>query len=424
LIQCWDRSALCSGVSQETFLRLGIQAVGLPPFLHERSILQLIGNPNDVTPVSARFLWRAVDDEQTPFLFTMRVSVIIPCFNEEQVITETYVRISAVLSSQAEIDYELVFVDDGSTDDTRAVLKGFAQTDARVNLITFSRNFGHQPAVSAGLRYCRGDLAVIIDADLQDPPEVIPEMIRQLVNTNSNVVYGVRKRRNGETFFKRATASLFYQALNKLSEVPLPIDAGDFRVLDRKIIDAFNGLKENNKYIRGLITWIGFKQTPFYYEREPRRAGATKYTLRKMVRFASTAVFYFSKKPLKIATTFGFLSVAAGLILSSYILLSKMVNPQYSVSGWTSIILLVIYFGGVQLLTIGILGHYIGSLFDEIKRRPEYIVDEAISVEWNALSREPVAFPISDHFQQSFGRAFLEAPKTESPSLMQTTVGR
>jgi dolichol-phosphate mannosyltransferase len=319
------------------------------------------------------------------------VSVIIPCFNEEAVLRDTYLRVTSVLEGRSEFQHELVFVDDGSADATARILQEIARRDPRVKVVRFSRNFGHQPAVSAGIRRCRGDLAVIIDADLQDPPEVIPEMIRQLVATESNMVYGVRNQRKGETIFKRATASIYYRFLSMLSEVPLPLNAGDFRVIDRKIINAFNSLQENNKYIRGLMSWMGFKQTPFYYDRDPRYAGETKYSLRRMLRFASTGIFYFSKKPLKIATTFGFSSVAAGLVLSLWILVNKLLVPQYIVSGWSSIILLTIYFGGVQLLTIGILGQYIGSLFDEVKRRPEYIVDEPVHRESDNAVLEQLA---------------------------------
>jgi polyisoprenyl-phosphate glycosyltransferase len=308
----------------------------------------------------------------------MLVSIIIPCFNEAKVIVETYEQLSAVLLDDDNLQYELLFVDDGSQDQTGLILRTLAQRDGRVRLISLSRNFGHQAAVSAGMRYCRGGIAAIIDADLQDPPKVIPEMIHQLLESKSEVVYGVRKRRHGETLFKRVTAKLFYLALNHLSEVPLPRDTGDFRVMDRKIIDAFNRLEEKNKYVRGLISWMGFKQTPFYYERNARFAGETKYTLRKMLRFASTGLFYFSKKPLKLATSFGALSMAAGFLVSGWILYGKLTNPNYLISGWTSIMLVVIYFGGVQLLTIGILGHYIGSLFDEVKKRPEYIVSEVV----------------------------------------------
>ena len=291
----------------------------------------------------------------------------------------TYEQVSTILVDRPSLEYEFIFVNDGSSDTTLEILKKLADVDDRVRILALSRNFGHQAAVSAGLRHARGELAVIIDADLQDPPQVIPDMIQQLVSTRSNVVYGVRKRRKGETVFKLVTAKLFYIVLNRLSEIPLPVNTGDFRVIDRKIIHAFNNLNENNKYIRGLISWIGFKQTPFYYERNPRHAGTTKYSVKRMMRFASTAIFYFSKKPLKIATAFGFLSVGVGLLLSAWVVYGKIVNPQYSVSGWTSVILMIIYFGGVQLLTIGILGHYIGSLFDEVKKRPEYIVAEEIN---------------------------------------------
>jgi glycosyltransferase involved in cell wall biosynthesis len=326
----------------------------------------------------------------------MLISVIIPCFNEEKVLQSTYQRISATLGKQEGMTYELLFVDDGSVDSTPAILKSLSEQDPKVTVIRFSRNFGHQPAVSAGMQHCRGDLAVIIDADLQDPPEIIPDMLRQLTAEKANVVYGVRKRRNGETWFKLITAKWFYLLLNKLSDVPIPPNAGDFRVVDRKVINAFNALPENTKYIRGLISWMGFKQIAFYYEREARFAGSTKYSLKKMIRFASTGIFYFSKKPLQIATAFGFLSFGAALVLSAWILFNKFTNPQYLVSGWSSIILVVIYFGGVQLLTIGILGQYIGNLFDEVKRRPEYIVDEIVK-----QGREPavksteVYFPLS-----------------------------
>ena len=311
----------------------------------------------------------------------MLVSIIIPCFNEALVIEETYRQLSTILAGDPSLDYEFLFVDDGSADATRSILAGLAARDRRIRVLSLSRNFGHQAAVSAGIRHARGDLAAIIDADLQDPPQVIPDMIRLLKETGSSVVYGVRQRRHGETAFKLVTARAFYHLLNRLSDFPLPMNTGDFRVIDRRIMDAFNHLNENNKYVRGLISWIGFKQTPFYYERHARFAGSTKYTLKKMIRFASIAIFYFSKKPLRMATTFGFLSVGAGLLLSAWILYHKLANPQYLISGWASVILMIIFFGGVQLLTIGILGQYIGSLFDEVKKRPEYIIAEEIHCE-------------------------------------------
>jgi dolichol-phosphate mannosyltransferase len=306
----------------------------------------------------------------------MLISVIIPCFNEEKVLQSTYSEISGVMLGCKELDYELIFINDGSTDSTQAILHGLAARDNRVRVISFSRNFGHQPAVSAGIKYCRGDLAVIIDADLQDPPQVIPDMIKALQDAGANCVYGVRKRRGGETVFKLVTAKFFYLFLNSVSEVPLPINTGDFRLIDRKIINSFNALGENNKYIRGLMSWVGFKQIPFYYERQPRFAGETKYTLKSMIRFASIAIFYFSKKPLKLATMFGFMSVGLGFLGAMFIVAGKLFKNQSLSIGWPSVMVTVIFFGGVQLLTIGILGQYIGSLFDEIKKRPEFIVGE------------------------------------------------
>lgn len=320
----------------------------------------------------------------------MLLSVIIPCFNEETVLRSTYSEISAALGASESLDYELIFVDDGSKDGTQAILKSLAAADKRVKVISFSRNFGHQPAVSAGLRYCQGDLAAIIDADLQDPPQIIPDMIKAMLAADANSVYGVRKKREGETFFKLATARIFYRLLNSLAESHLPANTGDFRIIDRKIINSFNGLSENNKYIRGLMSWIGYKQIPFYYERQPRFAGVTKYTFKRMLRFASIAIFYFSKKPLKLATMLGFAGVLGGLFLAIWIIYNKLHNPQQLIAGWPSVILTIVFFGGVQLITIGILGQYIGSLFDEIKKRPEFIISERINFGNSPPAAEPL----------------------------------
>jgi dolichol-phosphate mannosyltransferase len=309
----------------------------------------------------------------------MLVSVVIPCFNEEKVLQRTYDEVTGVLKDGDSLKYEFIFVNDGSFDGTLNILHQLAAADPKVKVISFSRNFGHQPAVSAGLKYCRGDLAAILDADLQDPPQIIPDMIKAMLAANANSVYGVRRKRQGETLFKLLTARYFYRFLNSLAEAHLPPNTGDFRVVDRKIIDCFNNLSENNKYIRGLMSWIGFRQIPFFYERQARFAGVTKYTLKRMVRLASIAIFYFSKKPLRLATTIGFAGVIGGLILAVWIMYNKFRHPEYLVAGWPSVILTIVFFGGVQLITIGILGQYIGSLFDEIKKRPEYIVAEEIN---------------------------------------------
>jgi dolichol-phosphate mannosyltransferase len=309
----------------------------------------------------------------------MLISIIIPSYNEEVVIAESYRRLSEVLEKVDNYSYELIFVNDGSVDKTFDILCDIAQKDHKVKVLNFSRNFGHQAAVTAGLKHCNGDLAVIIDADLQDPPEVIPQMIEVYEKENCNVVYGVRNKREGESFFKLFTAKVFYRLLNSLSDVNFPVDTGDFRLIDRNVINAFNGLREKNKYIRGLISWLGYKQCPVYYNREARFAGETKYPFRKMLRFASIGLFYFSKKPLKLATSVGFLSIIAGLVLAFWLFVNYIFNIGHVVSGWTSTIIIIIFFGGVQLLTIGVLGQYIGSLFDEVKNRPEYIVAEKIN---------------------------------------------
>ncbi|NLJ82421.1 MAG: glycosyltransferase family 2 protein [Bacteroidales bacterium] len=308
----------------------------------------------------------------------MLVSVIIPCYNEELVIQESYKRLTSVMDG-LEHTYELIFINDGSRDKTYEILHQLSQEDEKVKVLNFSRNFGHQCAVTAGINHCNGDAAVIIDSDLQDPPEVIVEMLKIMEEQQANVVYGVRKKRKGENWFKLVTAKYFYRFLNNLSDVKFPVDTGDFRLIDRKIIDIFNRMEEKNKYIRGIISWMGYKQLPCYYDRDERFAGETKYPLKKMLKFAMIGVFYFSKKPLKIATFTGFISVLIGVLYGIVALITKLIYPYSLVTGWTTLIILIIFFGGVQLITIGVLGQYIGNLFDEAKDRPEYIVDEKIN---------------------------------------------
>ncbi len=303
------------------------------------------------------------------------LAIIIPCYNEEAVIRTTYERMKSVINGLSYIT-SIIFINDGSVDNTLQILKSIASGDQCVKIINFSRNFGHQPAVTAGINHCQADLAIIIDADLQDPPEMIPDMLQTMENEKANVVYCVRKSRAGESKFKLWSAKTFYRTLNRLSEVKFPIDTGDFRLIDSHIIKEFNGLKEKGKYIRGLISWVGFKQVPFYYEREARFAGETKYPLKRMFALASKALLYFSKKPLLMATSLGFTAVAIGLVLALWYMFGKIFGYTNAESGFTSIMIIVIFFGGIQLLTIGVLGQYIGILFDEVKERPEYIVSE------------------------------------------------
>lgn len=309
-----------------------------------------------------------------------KLSVIVPCYNEQSVIPSTYKRLKNVLNGLG-YPSEVVFINDGSNDDTLHLLEKIASEDEIVSVISFSRNFGHQASVTAGIHNCTGDYAVIIDADLQDPPEIIPQMVQLALENNCNVVYGVRRMRKGETFFKKVTAKIFYRLLNFMSEVKMPVDTGDFRLIDLKVIETFKLFREKHKYIRGLISWIGFKQCPIYYDRDPRFAGETKYPIFKMLRFAAFGLLYFTKKPLKMATSLGFFSIFVAFFLLAYILISEIFYSEKIVSGWASLLTTVTFFGGVQLVTLGVLGEYIGSIFDEVKNRPEYIIENIIRKE-------------------------------------------
>ena len=304
-----------------------------------------------------------------------KLSIIIPCYNEEEVITESYKRTKTVLNTLT-CETEIIYINDGSSDKTYQLLNGIAENDNSIKVLHFSRNFGHQPAVSAGIHNCDADWAIIMDADLQDPPELIPAILQLREQEKANVVYCVRKSRINEGFFKRLSAKIFYRAINKMSEVQFPLDTGDFRLIDRKVMDQFCRFREHGKYIRGLVSWMGFHQVPFYFERKARLAGETKYPLKAMIQFGATALMYFSKKPLLIATGLGFLSVIVGILLALWFTFGKIYGFSNAETGWTSIMTTIIFFGGVQLLTIGVLGQYISVLFDEIKDRPEYIIDE------------------------------------------------
>jgi dolichol-phosphate mannosyltransferase len=313
-----------------------------------------------------------------------KLSIIIPCYNEEGSLSESYRRTKKALEALA-CATEIIYINDGSRDRTREILNQIAVVDTAVKVIHFSRNFGHQPAVSAGIKHCDADWAIIMDADLQDPPELIPEIMQLREKEQANSVYCVRRSREKESCFKRVSAKLFYRTMNRMSEVEFPLDTGDFRLIDRKIMNEFDRMHEHGKYIRGLVSWIGFKQIPFYYERKARIAGETKYPFRKMFGFATTALLYFSKKPLKLVVGLGFFAVVIGLVLGIWFTLGKIYGFSKAETGWTSTITIMIFFGGVQLLTIGIVGQYIGVLFDEIKNRPEYIVDEKRNFRDDAL---------------------------------------
>lgn len=308
-----------------------------------------------------------------------KISVVIPMYYEEEVVKECYSKMTEVLQKINEYDYELICVDDGSRDKTLRILEQLAVNDEKLKVISFTRNFGHQCAVAAGLKYASGDVVVIIDADLQDPPELIPEMLK-LWEQGNEVVYGKRKKREGESAFKLFTAKIFYKTLNALSDVDIPRDTGDFRLVDRKVIDVMNSMPEHNKFLRGLWGWIGFKQVPYEYERKERVAGKTKYPLKKMLKLASDGIIGFSTKPLKIVGLLGIISIFISIAILIYSLISYAYGLNNLTAGWTSIMVTITLFSGVQLFSIWIMSEYIGRIYDESKRRPEYIVEKLINI--------------------------------------------
>lgn len=309
-----------------------------------------------------------------------KVSVIIPMYYEEQVAQECYNRISKVLKELNNYIYEIIFINDGSKDKTLKILEDIASKDKNVKVISFSKNFGHQCAVTAGLKYVTGDAIVIIDADLQDPPELIPDMLKYWEQGNE-VIYGKRKKRKGESAFKLMTAKMFYKTLNALSDVEIPKDTGDFRLVDRKVIDVINNLPEHNKFLRGLFSWVGFKQMPYEYERQERFAGETKYPLKKMIKLASDGIISFSSKPLKLVGGIGIITIIISICILIYSLISYAFNLNELAPGWTSLMVAITLFSGVQLLSIWIMSEYISRIYDETKKRPEYIIDKKINME-------------------------------------------
>ena len=308
----------------------------------------------------------------------IKYSVVVPLYNEEDVLEETYNRLSAVMRQTKET-YELVFVNDGSRDRTAEIAAGLCDRDPHVKFIQFSRNFGHQIAISAGMDFAAGQAIIVIDADLQDPPEVILAMIREWKN-GYDVVYGKRLVRKGETFFKKATASMFYRLLRRMTSVDIPTDTGDFRLIDRKVCDVLKGLKEKNRFVRGLVSWAGFRQKSVEYVREERWAGETKYPLRKMVRFAIDGITSFSHKPLKVASYLG-MSLSFFSFIYLLVVLYQKVFTNTTITGWSSILAVNLLFNGIILMILGVMGEYIGRVYDESKGRPLYIVSATIGIE-------------------------------------------
>lgn len=300
-----------------------------------------------------------------------RYSIIIPMFNEEAVIQETYRRLKRVMGGIGE-PYELIFVNDGSTDHCAEMIEEYSHWDGSVRLIDLSRNFGHQVAITAGVDYAQGDAVVIIDADLQDPPELIPQMIFEW-KQGCEVVYAKRLKRHGESLFKRSTASLFYRILRHSTDISIPVDTGDFRLMDRKVCDQLRRLPEKNPFVRGLVSWVGFRQTAIEYERDERLAGETKYPLKRMIKLSLDGITSFSHKPLKLAGYLGGTLSAVGFLYLLYVLYLAIFTDS-AVKGWASVIGITLTFNGFVLLMLGILGEYVGRIYEESKGRPLYIV--------------------------------------------------
>ena len=300
------------------------------------------------------------------------LSVLIPVFNEELIVEECVKRLSAV--AQKTGPYELVFINDGSGDRTLELLLNEKKKNPSIKILNFSRNFGHQAAITAGMEHAQGEIAVIIDADLQDPPEMIPEMIRKW-KEGYDVVHGRRKRRMGETIFKTWTAAFFYRLLGKISNVSIPVDVGDFRLLSKRALQALIKLREHHRYLRGLVAWLGYKQTCVEYIRDERFAGETKFSLMKTIKFSIDGISSFSILPLRLSTFVGFFSSGFSFLYIFYALYAKFVLHDV-VPGWTAVVIGVFFLGGVQLICLGIMGEYIGMLHEESKARPLYLISE------------------------------------------------
>ncbi len=301
------------------------------------------------------------------------LSVVAPCYNEAASVQELYTRVSAASRSVVGSDYEIVLINDGSSDATWSAIRALVERDPRVVGVDLSRNHGHQLALSAGLTVCQGERILIIDADLQDPPELLPQMMAAM-DEGAEVVYGQRTDRAGESWFKTWSASIFYRVLRHLADVNIPPDTGDFRLMSRRALEILNSMPEQHRFIRGMVSWIGLDQRPLLYERHARFAGATKYPLRKMVRFAIDAITGFSIRPLRMAVYFGMLFGLGGLATLIYILYGWATNQ--TVQGWTSLMTVILLLGSVQLFVTGVFGEYLGRLYLESKRRPLFVIRE------------------------------------------------
>ncbi|MBO9340150.1 MAG: glycosyltransferase family 2 protein [Chloroflexus sp.] len=327
-------------------------------------------------------------------------SVVAPVYNEEQLIAEFCRRVIAALEPLGE-PFELILVNDGCRDRSPDIMRELHQRDPRIKVINFSRNFGHQIAITAGTDYATGRAVIVIDSDLQDPPEVIPDLIARW-REGYQVVYGVREERQGETWFKKTTAAIFYRLIVRITNVNIPVDTGDFRLMDRKVVDALKRMREHHRFMRGLSAWVGFRQTGVLYRRHARAAGTTKYPLRKMLRFALDGITSFSYLPLQLATYVGFIVAAVSIIFLFVVFVMRLANPaatEPAFYGQASTLASVLFLGAVQLISLGIIGEYVGRIYDEVKGRPLYIVAETLGIaETPATSADDVR---TTHKEQS-----------------------
>jgi polyisoprenyl-phosphate glycosyltransferase len=335
------------------------------------------------------------------------LSIVVPCYNEEGCLAELHRRLSKAAAEVAGDAYEIVLINDGSRDRTWPIMQALAEQDPHLVAINLSRNHGHQLALTAGLDLCAGERILIIDADLQDPPELLADMMAAMDAQQADVVYAVRRARAGETAFKRGTAKAFYRILFKLSEIEIPLDTGDFRLMSRRALDALLALPEQARFIRGMVAWVGFRQVPLPYDRAERHAGETNYPLRRMLRLAVDAITGFSTAPLRFASHVGLWLVAASILLIGYIAIGFFTGT--AIQGWTSLMLVVVILGAVQMFVLGMIGEYLGRVYIEAKRRPLYIVSE---IAGHAGGR-----PVLGHVAQAPVRALPEASPepTRSP---------
>jgi dolichol-phosphate mannosyltransferase len=306
----------------------------------------------------------------------LKLSVVVPCYNEEEGVHELHRRVSAVCHACIGDSYELVLVNDGSKDATWKIMGEISRADKQVVAINLSRNHGHQLALSAGLQMCRGERVFVLDADLQDPPELLPQMMARM-DDGCDVVFGQRIKREGETFFKKASAYAFYRLLDRMVDIDIPADTGDFRLMSRRAVDVLNSMPEQHRFIRGMVSWIGLRQEALPYDRAARFAGETKYPLSKMIRFAIDAITGFSVRPLHMASYFGIGFGIATMVLLAYVVVNFFTGK--SVEGWTSLAVIVLAVGSVQLFVAGVMGEYLGRLYVESKRRPLFIIQEVVS---------------------------------------------